>query len=426
MRPRKNPHQSVGITLSTILFSILLGILSSTTRAQNHIPEDSHPTPVTGSGAPCFLPDSSPSGVWRRDPEAQPIACNDILEPPPAADTQPYPKSASDLDFTLAVYYVVPADIDFDQDVLDTVKEATFDIQAWYQLATGGITWNLAFPEVVRVYHAMQARQFYVDNENWWGSLLAEMDSQGLYIWSPGIVTAIWAHGAGWWAGAAQGYSKDCGVALLGVEVFPEFNNPAYSGGICPDPDGFGVEAWPCVPMGAFAHELGHTVGLTHPADAPSTSQYASHSIMQTHWNYPNEAPAGERPWGFLTNERQSMQASSFMQIGLDLVQKYQNLEAVVNLPVTGTSPSVDFDVNAVEYSIQTINNTHGATLQYWTFGDFSVSNEISPTRTFTQSSSYTVTLCASSESSMMAIMHKKVTLPIAVIYLPIVVKNLN
>ncbi len=128
-------------------------------------------------------------------------------------------------DYTLAVYYAIPSDVTFDQEVFDRLTDASLQVQAWYQVATGGATWELAFPEVVRVYEAKETRQFYQDNGNWWGSLLPEMGSEGFAIWSPGTVTVIWAHGAGWWAGGAQGCGIHCGVALLGVELFPEFNN---------------------------------------------------------------------------------------------------------------------------------------------------------------------------------------------------------
>src|SRR5688572_16883216 len=54
--------------------------------------------------------------------------------------------------YKVAVYYVIPSDLAFEQTVFDRLVEATVDSQAWYQCATGGVTWELAFPEVVRVY----------------------------------------------------------------------------------------------------------------------------------------------------------------------------------------------------------------------------------------------------------------------------------
>jgi hypothetical protein len=173
----------------------------------------------------------------------------------------------------LEVFYVVPSNVSFNQNVLERIVPATLDLQAWDQAAADGLTWELAFQKVVRVYHAKQTREFYRDNGNWWGSLLGEMANEGLPIWSPGMVTAIWAQGAGWWAGGAQGCGVDCGIALLGVEIFPDFNDPAFSGGQCPS--GQGVAAWPCTPVGAYAHELGHALGLPHPAEHKRQSLYA-------------------------------------------------------------------------------------------------------------------------------------------------------
>ncbi|MFQ5599807.1 MAG: FlgD immunoglobulin-like domain containing protein [Candidatus Krumholzibacteriia bacterium] len=304
--------------------------------------------------------------------------------------------------FVLAVFYVVPTNVPYDEAVYQRIIQATQDAQAWYQCATGGVTWVLAFPEVVQVYFADQTREFYETNGDWWGSLLGEMRSKGLPIWSPGTVTTIWAHGAGWWAGGAQSCGADCGTALLGVEVFPEFNNPAYSGGDCPG--GTGVSAWPCTPEGAFAHELGHTVGLPHPVDVPQTNQDANHSVMQTHWNYPIYAPPSQSPWGFLTLERQTLRANPFMKAGISLVQTHPDCD-VVNLPNNGDTPTSSFSIG-IQYgnpgfTVTTTNHSIGGTLYYWIFGDAAVSNDESPVHAFLQDGTYGISLRVSNDSSM-------------------------
>ncbi len=333
--------------------------------------------------------------------EEKQFHCTNILAPP-LTQTHSALSSETETPHTLAVFYVVPSNVSFDQNVLERVVLATLDLQAWYQVASGGLTWVLAFQEVVRVYHAKQTREFYRDNGNWWGSLLGEMANEGLPIWSPGMVTAIWAHGAGWWAGGAQGCGVDCGVALLGVEIFPEFNDPAFSGGECPS--GQGVAAWPCTPVGAYAHELGHTLGLIHPADDPATAAVAGHSIMQTHWNYPDFAPGSERPWGFLTNERASIRVNPFMLMDIELAQTHQDGDIAVNLPQNGATPAVDFFAQVAGNQVAYTNNTQGATLYYWTFGDEAVSNEVNPIHTYHEDGLYTVTLRASSDQSMMGV----------------------
>lgn len=315
-------------------------------------------------------------------------------EAAPAAGEPTEPSAAH----ALAVYYAVPSDIGVDETVRQRIVEATLDIRAWYQCAAAGLTWQLAFPEIVRVYQADESRDYYRANGDWWGSLPPEMAGKGLPVWQPGTVTAIWAHGAGHWAGGNFGCAGDCGLALLGVELFPEFNDPAYSGQDCPG--GTGVAAMPCVPEGAFAHELGHTVGLPHPSDVPATQAVAAHSLMLTHWNYPDVAPAFESPWGFLSVERAALLGNPFMQTGVDLVQVYEACD-VVNLPVTGPVPLADFDLDISGLTLQTQNFSTGAVLDYWTFGDGGVSNEVHPVHTYGQQGSYAVRLRVMSEQGM-------------------------
>jgi hypothetical protein len=345
------------------------------------------------------------------------VPCHDILPAPTAAQ----PPAPLDLLYRLAIYYVLPVDIPYSQEVYQRIREASYEIQAWYQVASGGLTWEFAYPDVVHVYHGAQNRQYYLDHGNWWGSLLPEMGDAGYPIWGEGFVTVLWAQGAGWWAGAAQGCGIDCGIALLGVELFPEFNNPAWSGGDCPDPSGSGADAWPCTPVGAYAHELGHTVGLIHPQDDPLTAPYASHSIMQTHWHYPDEAPAEDRPWGFLRSERQTLRANPFLKLDQPLIQRFEAAQIAVNLPISGTVPAAGFDWNASYNQIQLINATADADLFYWTFGDHQASNEFSPMHTYASSGVYTVTLRASNTDAMMGVFSKAVSIDRIAIHLPLV-----
>jgi PKD repeat protein len=294
---------------------------------------------------------------------------------------------------------VVPVNVAESEAARRRIIQASLDIQAWYQVATGGVTWTFAHAETVRVYHAPQTREYYRDNGDWWGSLLSEMDASGAPIWEPGIVCALWAHGAGWWAGAAQGCEGECGTALLGVEAFPELNNPDYSGEACPG--GAGVAAWPCTPEGAYAHELGHTLGLPHPADVPATQSVAPHSIMQTHWNYPDYAPPSESPWGFLTVERQSILPNPFLHPDVSLTALYPDAD-VVNLPDNGPAPEARFSVERHGLEIITTNLSSGASLYYWTFGDGSQDNDTSPAHTYASAGSFTLTLRATASNGMM------------------------
>ncbi len=303
----------------------------------------------------------------------------------PAADAQ----SPDDL----AVYYVLPSDIPYEAKVHQRLVEATLDVQAWYQCATGGLTWNLAFPEVVRTYVADQPRAFYETGwvYNFWEPILIEMSQKGLAL-APDTVTALWFRSAGWWAGA------NLGIALLGVEAFPELNDPQWSGGQCPA--GQGGAAWPCTPEGAFAHELGHTVGLPHPFDDPALAAVAFHSLMQTHWNYPTFAPPSESPWGFLTPERQSLRASPFMHAGVELVQTHPTCDAV-NLPPRAPAPQAAFEPSTDGLTLSTTNTSLGASLYYWTFGDGGVSNDVDAVHTYDRPGTYRVELRASGDNAV-------------------------
>jgi len=310
-------------------------------------------------------------------------------------------------DHTVAVFYVIPSDIDFEEGVLNRLIEATRDVQAWYQCATGGITWDLAFPEVVRVYFGDNTRQEFVEG-GYYGPILAEMQSKGLPIFTPGSVTALWSRGAGFFAGANPGCGGECGVLMVGAEVFPEFNNPDWSGANCPP--GSGGAAFPCTPAGAFGHELGHALAsLPHPFDLPETRDVAFHSIMQTHWNYPTFASESERPWGFLTVERQALRASPFLKKDVDLFQAH-NCE-VVNLPLTGDVPTARFRPKTRNLTLFLKNRSEEATLFYWTFGDGSVSNneEKRLVHTYQEPGTYTVTLRASSDDSMVDLLKQEI-----------------
>jgi hypothetical protein len=310
-------------------------------------------------------------------------------------------------DYTIAVFYVIPSDIDFEEEVLYRLIEATKDVQAWYQCATGGVTWELAFPEVVRVYFGEKTRQEYVEG-GYYGPILAEMQSKGLPIFAPGFVTALWSRGAGHFAGSNPGCDGECGVLMVGVEVFPEFNNPDWSGRACPP--GVGVAAHPCTPLGAFAHELGHALAsLVHPSTVPETQDVASHSIMETHWNYPTFAPESERPWGFLTVERQALRASPFLKKDIELFQSHDC--EVVNLPVTGDLPTARFSPKTRKQTLVLKNQSKEGTLFYWTFGDGAVSNNKTKrlAHIYKKPGTYTVILRVSSDESMVDLLEQEV-----------------
>ncbi len=279
-------------------------------------------------------------------------------------------------------YIVVPADLSYSQQEVDSVHRAMHDIQAWFQFRTCGTTFALPEPFEVAIYHCQEPRSYY--DGNWWDSLLPEMIANGVPVWQPGNILALWIKGV---SGAGIGLgahwcSDACGVAMASVEGWPAFNPGTYCDA-CPgnsDPSG---SVWPCVPRGTMAHELGHAFGLPHSDhesyNGANNGQF-HHSLMQQHWHFPYWHATGSAsdPWGLLTTEVQRLWNNTALSMQVQLAPVY--LQApLVNLPVTGAVPEASFIATPEDEGMRLVSTGLGATRYYWMLGQEAVSTEWSP-----------------------------------------------
>lgn len=308
--------------------------------------------------------------------------------------------------YHVSTLYLIPSDYSFSQAEYNTIISTMHEVQAWYQIATGGVTFVLEDDGVPTVINLEHNAAYY--STNYWGNILDELVTLGINNWEEEEIKMIFLRAGGGLAGAAQGCLGECGVGMIGMDLWPEYN----SGQFIDCPGGVGGDAWPCTPVGATVHELGHTFGVAHPLDNGYAWEVASHSVMQTHWNYPYVyALPSETPWSLLTVERQHLRNNPFMsQVDFEITQPFEELP-VCNIPPNGAVPTAGFnyEVNGLEVVFN--NTSSGANLYYWTFGDGNVSTEEDPTYEFSDYGLYTVRLRASSSTSMMSMM--EVTIPV-------------
>ena len=291
-------------------------------------------------------------------------------------------------DFKVHTYYVVPADKSFSQDNANRVWRSIFEMQRWYQTASGGLTFEILDEEnIIEVYFTENETEFY--EEDWWNLLLEEMNDNGHPIQTPGTIAIIWIEGipqvtATAMALGGHGCEGECGAALMPVHTII-------------------AQTWPPVDMGIALHEMGHTFGLSHPIDESdfplSTEDEALlYSVM---CQSTIRAGTSNTEHGFLTFEKSILVNNPFLKADVTLYQDFWQTN-IINYPVTGPipEPQINFEMvnsNTVRFS----TNVDDALLYYWYFGDGTISNEATTTHQFNFSGLYNVTLMVTSKNHM-------------------------
>ncbi len=292
-------------------------------------------------------------------------------------------------DFEVHTYYVVPTDKSFSQNNANRVVSAIFEMQRWYQTATGGLTFEMLDEEnIIEVYFTDKPSTFYEDD--WWNLLLTEMKDKGQPIESPGTIAMIWVEGINQISPTASAIGGTSCNGQCGAAILPMITILG--------------QTWPPVDMGVSFHEMGHTLGLSHPVEEedlplPAQDMPILYSVMAQ-----AEIRAGKtnNEHGFLTSEKSILANNPFMKKNVSVYQDFWQTN-IINYPVTGPvpDPAINFQASGRTVSFSTIIN--GAKLYYWYFSDGTTSNEESPTHEFQFAGLYNVTLMVTNQNYMAA-----------------------
>ncbi len=291
-------------------------------------------------------------------------------------------------DYKLQAYYVVPADIPYAEDHALRVFRTILEMRNWYQAATGGLSFEFLDEEkIIEVYEADQDVAYY--DGNWWELLLNEMKGKGLPVESPGTIAIIWIDGINnisttATAQGGTGCGGDCGAAMLPIRTVLTTTTPPAD-------------------MGIMLHELGHTLGLTHPVEEadlplPPEKEPMLYSVMNQ-----TNVRAGDisAQHGFLTTEKKILYGNPFMKQVTVAFQDFWQVN-IINYPVTGPVPEPQIVVDDIRFKTVTFRtNIDDGLLYYWDFGDGTTSNEPSPTHTYNAKGLYNVTLSVTSKDFM-------------------------
>jgi hypothetical protein len=291
-------------------------------------------------------------------------------------------------DYKVHAYYVVPADQSFSQTNANRVWRSVFEMQSWYQTATGGLTFEVLDEEnIMEVYFADRESTYYEDD--WWDLLLTEMKDKGEHVQNHGTIAMIWVEGINQVsenATALGGASceGDCGAAIMPIHTIIGPTSPV-------------------VDMGLVFHEMGHALGLSHAVEEEDLPLTTEEEIMLYSVMCQDALRAGTSndQHGFLTTEKSILISNPFLKKNVDTFQGISGTN-ILNYPVTGQAPepiieSILEGTNTVRFS----TNISDALLYYWNFSDGSISNEPSPTHTFSSNGLYNVSLMITGTNNM-------------------------
>ena len=306
-------------------------------------------------------------------------ACNLITDPPEIPEIEN--------DYKAHTFYVVPANKNFSEFNINRVAAITYEMQRWYQTATGGLTFEILDEEnLIEVYFADQPTSYYEDD--WWSLLLNEMKDKGLFVETKGTIAMVWIEGIDQirddaLALGATMCDNNCGAALLPI-------NSILTGD------------WIPIDMGPALHEMGHTLGLSHPLEKNDLPVSAADSAILQSLMCQGDIRLGTNSYehGFLTTEKEILKNNPFLKPDVPIYQKFWTTN-IINYPVTGEVPDIAFSyevpsLNSVRFSV----SAPAGSLYYWYFGDGSTSNEKEPIHSYS-SGLYSVTLMVTSPNNM-------------------------
>ena len=303
-----------------------------------------------------------------------------------SAIDQPVPAN----DFKVLPLYVVPADHNYNNDNAVRVWRAVYATQNWFQIATGGLTFELLDEEnVFQVYIADHTVDYYSDD--WWNLLLEELLAKGYPVQNKGTILMMFVEGINDLGGdelALGGWSceGDCGAAILPISTLVA-------------PTTLPVD------MGTVFHELGHAFGLNHPvvqADLPLSGE---EEVMLYSVMCQSDLRKGisNADHGLLTSEKAALAKNPFLKENVFTNQDIPS-SRIINYPVLGEvpTPEITFE-NLSGTSVQLSSNIEDGLLYYWYFGDGTVSTAKNPVHSFNNYGWYNVTLMVTTGQYMAA-----------------------